>query len=118
MSAATRATLAVATSITTEAGPVNVTPYRRNLTPLEGFVHFVRRVRPPNGLGWMDTWQIWICLYQDAAASEEWLDANLPDLLDALRPHLVVTSAFVAELQPIIGGPVVPGVVLEGALPG
>lgn len=114
--AESRAALAAAASSVTG---VNVTAYRRqNLAPFEGFVHFTRRARSGNRIGWMDTWQVWLALPPDPATAEAWMDTNLPDLLAALRRELVITSAFPAELQPAVGSPTVPGLVIEGAREG
>lgn len=116
MSAATRT--AIAAAVNAVEG-VNVTAYRRQqLTPYEGFVHLVRRVKPGNRLGWMDTWQVWIALPQDVAAAEAWTDTALPALLEAADDELIVTSAFPAELQTAPGAPTVPGLVIEGAREG
>lgn len=115
--ATTRA--AIATAANASDTGVNITPKRRqNLAPLQGFVVLSRRVRPPNRLGWMDTWQVWLALPQDVAMADDWSDENLPVLLEALKGELIVTSAFVAELQPVPGAPVVPGLVIEGAREG
>lgn len=114
--AATRAAVAAAASSVTG---VNVTAYRRqNLAPLQGFVHFTRRARSGNRIGWVDTWQVWVALPTDVEAAEKWADDHLPELLDALRAELVITSAFPAELLPGTGAPTVPGLVIEGAREG
>lgn len=96
---------------------VNVTPfYRQSLKPFDGFVKWSGRTIGSNGLGWMDTWQVWLALSQDVKAAEEWLETNLGTLVEALHTEVIVTSVAPAEL--IVGdGASVNGLILEGSLP-
>jgi hypothetical protein len=92
---------------------VEVAPeYRQNLAPYSGFVKWGGRIRDDSGLGWIDTWQIWIALPQDVKTAEEWLSGRLDELLQAVHTELVITSALPAEL--VLPGGSTNGLIIEG----
>lgn len=75
-------------------GTTKVTPYYRQSTKVgDGFVQLLELNRGDNGFGFMATWQIVIFVAQDVATAEEWMETNLPALIDALEDELIVTSA-------------------------
>lgn len=94
---------------------VNVTPYyRQSLKPGDGCVRLAQRVRDGSGLGFIDTWEIWLAVSQDLAGAEKWLEANLSNLLAALGSALYVTTITPSELVLSPGGPTTPGVIVAG----
>ena len=120
MSAETRQEIA---SAATGAEGVNCTPYfRQSPKPGDASVRLASRVRPQNGFGYVDTWQVWVALSQDLAQAERWIDQYLDGLLAALdRPLFFrgVQSVTPSELLwGGIGGPVINGLILEGAREG
>ncbi|HET6874649.1 MAG TPA: hypothetical protein VFH70_07715 [Acidimicrobiales bacterium] len=77
----------------TATGLVNIGPhYRQTLRPGEGFVRWAQRVRPGNGLGWIDTWEVWVALSQDNETAERWLDTNLAAVVAAVETEATVTG--------------------------
>lgn len=73
---------------------VNVSPYyRQGLKTGDGFVSLVSRTRGDNGFGYVDTWGVFVAIPQDVKAAEEWLEANLTPLMDALDAEIVVQTA-------------------------
>lgn len=99
-------------------GPnVKVSPYlRQTAQPYQGFVRLQAKTRDDTGLGFMDTWQVWILLPQDVAAAEKWIETNHALLIAALSPHMVVTTLTPSQL--VLDSGTVPGVVIEGAREG
>lgn len=96
---------------------VNVAPYyRQNAQPGMGFIRLHAKTRDDTGMGFMDTWQAWILLPQDLAAAELWLETNLPALIAAAAPHIVITTITPSQL--VLEQGTVPGVVIEGAREG
>lgn len=103
----------IATAASTVTG-VDVAPeYRQSLSPYTGFVKWNGLNRDESGLGWMDTWQVWLALPQDVKTAEQWLTQNLPALLDAVEPELYVTTVTPAEL--VLEGGSTNGLIIEGA---
>lgn len=95
---------------------VNITPdYRQTLKVGEGFVKWNGRVVDDSGLGWIDTWQVWLSVPQDRAGGEKWLTEHLDALLDALDAELVVTAALAADL--VLGSTSTNGLIIEGMRP-
>lgn len=86
--------------------------YRQSLAPRSGFVKWSGRNRDDSGLGWIDTWQIWIALPQDVKTAEQWLSEHMEELLDAVHGELVITGAFPAEL--VLPGGTTNGLIIEG----
>lgn len=72
--------------------------YRQSLAPYSGFVKWNGRNVDDSGLGWIDTWQVWIALPQDVKTAEQWLADHLAELITAANTELIVTSATPAEL--------------------
>lgn len=103
----------IAAAASTVAGVDIASEYRQSLTPYHGFVKWNGLNRDESGLGWMDTWQVWLALPQDVKTAETWLEANLPALLDALAPELYVTTVSPAEL--VLEGGSINGLIIEGA---
>lgn len=99
----------------TATGLVNVQPfYRQSLKAFDGFVKWSGQVPGSNRLGHMDTWQVWLALPQDVATAEQWIEANLSALRNALHTEVIVTSINPAEL--IVGdGASVNGLIFEGS---
>lgn len=98
---------------------INVTPrYRQSPKPGDGFVRLSQRARDDSGLGFIDTWQIWLAVSQDVVTTEQWLEDNLDDLLAALDGAMYVTTVTPTELVIGTGGPSIPGVIVEGAREG
>lgn len=99
----------------TATGRVKVTPHhRQSLRPGDGCVRFAGMTAASNGFGFVTTWEVWIAIPQEVKAGELWLEANLPALLTALEPEVIVTNVTPVELA--LGGPnTTNGVILEGA---
>lgn len=92
---------------------LNVTPAFRQVTkPGEGFVSWNGSDRDDSGFGFIDRWSVWIAASQDRVTAELWIEENLPAILDALRPELVVTTANPTEM--ILGTGSINGLVIEG----
>ena len=89
--------------------------YRQSLKAGDGFVKWNGRTRGDEGLGWIDTWQVWIALPQDVGAAEKWLTAHLEPLISVLDDVLVVTSATPAEL--LLSAKPTNGLIIEGTRP-
>lgn len=89
--------------------------YRQSLTPFYGFVKWSARNRDDSGLGWMDTWQVWLALPQDVKTSEAWLTDNLDALVSAVDDEVVVTTAIPADL--VLEGGSTNGLIIEGTRP-
>lgn len=114
MSEDTRADLV--TSANLVDGIEKVTPhYRQDLKPRNGFVKWGGRVRDDSGLGWIDTWQVWIALSQDIKTAEKWLEDHLDQLVASIDVELVVTSANPAEM--LLGDKTTNGLIIEGTRP-
>lgn len=89
-----------------------VSYYRQTLTSGYGFVKWARRDRDDSGLGWIDTWQVWVGLPQDVKASEKWLEGHLAELVSNVDEELVVTVVSPAEL--VLDGGSTNGLIIEG----
>lgn len=100
----------------TGVGSLHCTPnYRQSLKPGHAFVRFAGRGRDGGGLGYNDTWQVWVALNQDPTTAEQWLSAHVDEVIDALAPVINVNTVTPAQLAPSLsGGPAVPGVIFEG----
>jgi hypothetical protein len=106
----------IATAASTVEG-FTVTPeYRQTLKPGEGFVKWSGRARDDSGLGWIDTWQVWIAFPQVITESEKWLTDHLDALVAAIDTELVVTTATAADL--ILGSTATNGLIIEGTRSG
>lgn len=86
--------------------------YRQSLQPYSGFVKWNGRDIDDSGLGWIDTWQVWIALPQDVKTAEQWLSDHLTGLLAAANTELFVTSATPAEL--VLEANRTNGLIIEG----
>lgn len=94
---------------------VNVTPYyRQSLKPGDGFVRLGQRGRDGSGIGFIDTWELWLAVSQDIPGAEQWLEANLDDLLVSLGSAMYVTTVTPTELVIGTGGATVPGLIVAG----
>lgn len=94
---------------------ISVTPYyRQSLKPGDGFVRLGQRGRDGSGIGFLDTWEIWLAVSQDVASAEQWLETNLDDLLVSLGSALYVTTVTPTELVIGTGGASIPGVIIAG----
>ena len=72
---------------------ISVSPYyRQGLTTGDGFVSMGPRTRGDNGFGFVVTWFVLVALPQEIKAAEQWLDANLADLMEALEDEVFVQS--------------------------
>lgn len=108
---------ALATAASTVAG-VTCTPYyRQSLRAGDAAVRLDRRGRDDNGY-WLDTWQVWVALHQDAASAEKWLDAHLDDLASALSAEMTITTIMPADIALATGGGSINGVIVEGVREG
>lgn len=86
--------------------------YVQSLQPGHAFLKWNGRIRDDSGLGWIDSWQVWVALSQDVAAAEQWMDINLDDLIAAADGELVVTSVDPAEL--VLGSSTTNGLIITG----
>lgn len=112
MSAETRQAIAAAAS-TVEG--IHCSPYfRQSLAVGQGSVRLNLANRSANGIGFVNTWQVWVALSQDVATAERWLDEHLDELATALDAELIVTTITPAELA-FAGGGSINGVIVEGA---
>ena len=111
MSAATRR--AISHAANTVDG-ITVAPYHQTVTrPGSGLVRLDHLTRDENGFGYVATWQVLILLPTDVLAAEQYLEAHLPDLLDALAEELVIATVTPGEY--LAGdGTRIPCVVIEG----
>jgi hypothetical protein len=111
-SATVRAEIAAAATL---IEGVNVSPYyRQSLKPGDGFVRLGQRGRDGSGIGFLDTWEIWLALSQDVLTAEQWLEDNLDDLLVSLHSAMYVTTVTPTELVIGTGGASIPGVIIAG----
>lgn len=95
---------------------INVTGhYRQSLKAGAGFVKWNGRTRDDSGLGWMDSWQVWLALPQEVRAAEDWLAEHLEPLIAAVDDVLVVTGATPAEF--LLGAQPTNGLIIEGTRP-
>lgn len=93
---------------------VACSPYYQQLTgPGHGVVRLDGSVRDDSGFGWIDTWQVLVFLPQDLGQAEVFAESIADPLIDALSPHMVVTS--MAPTQLITDQGVVPCWLVEGA---
>lgn len=96
MSAAVRQALATAAST---VNGVFCTPYFvPGIEPGHGYVQ-LDRIEFPDAFGGVAHWQLFVVLPHDQAQAETWADTNRAALVNALRPHLVVTRFAVARLE-------------------
>lgn len=86
--------------------------YTQSLQPGHAFLKWNGRTRDDSGLGWIDSWQVWVALSQDVATAEEWMDIHLDELIAAADTELVVTSVDPAEL--ILGASQSNGLIITG----
>lgn len=101
----------IATALT-ETGLVRVTPgYRSTIKAHEGIVKWAGRVPGDEGLGYLDTWEIWLGVGADLAAAEAWLTDHLDALISSLDRVALVTGATPAEL--VLGANIINGLILE-----
>lgn len=105
----------IAAAVSAVPGVTCTPTYRQSLGPGDAMVRLARTVPADNGFGHINTWQVWIGLPQDLATAEEWIDAHAAALLAAVAPELAGTSLTPADLVVLPGGPVVNGLILEGA---
>jgi hypothetical protein len=113
MRAEVRATLAAAAGEV--PGVVRASAYyNQNLAAGEASVRLSRTVPADTGIGWIDTWQVWVALSQDVVSAEKWIDAHLDELVAALEHELVITSITPTEIV-VPGGTAVNGLIVEGA---
>ena len=104
---------AIADAASTVSG-VNVTPYFRQTTRAgDGMVRLDHATRDANGFGYVDTWHVLVLLPSDIAQAEQWLEANLNDLADAVGTELLISTITPSELV-LDNGVTVPAVVIEG----
>ena len=103
-------------TVATALDGINVTAhYRQSLKPGDGFVKWNGRDRDDSGLGWIDTWQVWVALPQDIGAAETWITDHLGALIEAVDDVLVVTSIIPREL--LLGTKPTNGLIIEGTRP-
>lgn len=96
---------------------VSVSPYFRQVVkPGEGMVRLARRSRDDSGLGFIDTWQVWIAGSQDVAITEKSIEQMMPALITSLSEVMVITTITPSEL--VFQNITVPGVIYEGAREG
>lgn len=103
----------IAAAASTVTG-VNVSAYYRQSTkPGDGWVSLTALERDASGLGYMERWSVSVCLSQDIAAAEKWIEDNTDDLIAALSDQLVITAALPSTL--VLDTASVPGLVIEGS---
>jgi hypothetical protein len=120
MSATSTAKTEIAAAITAGV-PASVvrcgTKYRQTTRPGDAWPRLAARNRAANGFGYLDTWEVVVVLPQDLGAAEEWLDAHLDELLEALNVARVfvrgVETATPTELILGAGNPI-NGLILTG----
>lgn len=96
MSAEVRAELAAAAD---SLASVRCRPYyTQDTRPGAAFVR-LERVEYPNPFGGVAHWQIVVVLDQDLATAEKFIESQLPALVEALQPVLVVTSATPQRME-------------------
>lgn len=107
---AARAELAAAL---TQVDGLNVTPYYRQVTkPGEGIIKLAGLTAATNGFGFVTRWQAWICVPQDRAAAEKWIEAHHDPIVAALKRLWTPTVVVPIDLQ--FDTTVVNGVIYEG----
>lgn len=104
----------IAAAASAVSGVSVTSKWRQALNPGQGFVRIASTTRPQNGIGWLNTWQVWIAIPQDAAAAETWLDDHMVPLAAAVRRELAVTNLTPAQLVLVAGGPGINGLIIEG----
>ena len=110
-SAAFRTELAQA--VTDAGAAFSCTPYyRQSLKPGDAMVRLDARARDRSGVGYVDTWQVWMAIPQDVTQAEKWLDTNIPVITAALEPLLWVSTITPSTLQ--VGSQQTNGVIFEG----
>lgn len=89
--------------------------YRQTLRAGHGFVKWSGRTRDDSGLGWIDNWQVWICIPKDREGAEKWLTQHLDTLVAAVDTELVVTAAINVDLG--LDSKSTNGLIIEGTRP-
>lgn len=90
----------LAEAVTAAGEGLSCTPYyRQSLKPGDGFVRLESRKRDTSGIGYVDTWQIWMAIPQDVVQAEKWLDTSMPIIAVALEPLLWVTTITPSTLS-------------------
>lgn len=87
--------------------------YVQTLAPYSGLVKWNGRARDDTGLGFIDTWQVWVALPQDVFTAEQWIADHLDELIEAVSTELLVTNCTLAEL--VLGASTTNGLIIEGA---
>lgn len=105
----------IAAAASTVDGVTITATYRQTLKAGQGFVKWNGRDRDDSGLGWIDTWQVWVAVPQVVEAAETWLEGHLDDLIEQLDTELVVTSATPADL--VLGSTATNGLIITGTRP-
>lgn len=59
----------------------------------------LERIDYPNPFGGLAFWNVVVVVPQDQAEAEQYIETNLPVLLEAIGPHLAITSAQPQRLQ-------------------
>lgn len=107
----------IADAVNTIAG-LNCTPrYRQNIKAGQAMIRFERATRDSSGFGFVDVWQVVLALPQQLSAAETFVDDHLDELLVALEPVLIVTTAQQRELILEKAAGSVPVLVIEGNRP-
>lgn len=102
----------LATAANTVDG-VNVTEFwRQTAHPGQGWVR-LDRTDYPDIFGGIDTWQVLIVVSTNDAVAEQWIEANIPDLLGALRHQMIVRQTSLRS-YPTPEKQVIPVLVIEG----
>lgn len=110
MSAYVRGLLAAAAST---VDGIEVKPHHLQTTePGAGMVR-LERIEYPNPFGGVCHWNVVIMLPQDYAAAEQFLDANIPAVKEAVGEQLVVTSVSPQRLE-VEGLGILPCVFING----
>lgn len=110
MSAEVRAALADAAST---VGGLTGHPYFVQVTEPGNVLIRLERIEYPNPFGGVAHWNAVLVLPQDSAEAEKYIESHVPGLLDALKPHLSVTSVVPQRLD-ITGVGVIPVVFVNG----
>ena len=97
MSTAVRTAIAAAAN---GVDGINCMPNYRQSTKLgDACVRLEGRRRDASGVGYVDTWQVWVAIPQDVVQAEKWIDDHTAPLTAALEPLLWVTSITPVTLQ-------------------
>ena len=96
MSAQVRAELAAAAS---SVEVIRCRPYYTQDTRVGAAFVRLDRVEFPNRFGGVAHWVVVVVLDQDLAAAEKFIEDQLPALVEALQPVLVVTSALPQRME-------------------